>query len=57
MSNILITELKNQGPGDILGAIGGETDIDPGIIGNIDINGSRALVEVNNGKAEDNSIE
>ncbi|GAA5520105.1 IGHMBP2 family helicase [Aliifodinibius salicampi] len=53
MSNILITELKNQGPGDILDAIGGETDIDPGIIGNIDINGSRALVEVNNGKAEE----
>ncbi|PAU95892.1 IGHMBP2 family helicase [Aliifodinibius salipaludis] len=53
MSNILITELKNQGPGDILGAIGGETDIDPGIIGNIDINGSRALIEVNNGKAEE----
>ncbi|WP_445664581.1 IGHMBP2 family helicase [Fodinibius sp. AD559] len=53
MSNILITELKNQGPGDILGAIGGETDIDPGIIGNIDINGSKALVEVNEGKAEE----
>ncbi|NIT58058.1 MAG: IGHMBP2 family helicase [Aliifodinibius sp.] len=52
MSNILITELENQGPGDILGAIGGETDIDPGIIGNIDINGSKAFVEVNNGKAE-----
>ncbi|WP_440998433.1 IGHMBP2 family helicase [Fodinibius sp. SL11] len=51
MSNILITELKNQGPGDILGAIGGETDIDPGIIGNIDINGSKAFVEVSNGKA------
>lgn len=52
MSNILITELKNQGPGDILGAIGGETDIDPAIIGNIDIEDSRALVEVGNGKAK-----
>ena len=53
MSNILITELDNQGPGDILGAIGGETDIDPGIIGNISINGSKAFVEVNDEKAED----
>ena len=52
MSNILITELDGQGPGDILGAIGGETDIDPGIIGNININGSKAFVEVNDGKAE-----
>ncbi len=52
MSNILITELENQGPGDILGAIGGETDIDPAIIGNIDIEDSRALVEVENGKAK-----
>jgi superfamily I DNA and/or RNA helicase len=52
-SNILITELENQGPGDILGAIGGETDVDPAIIGNIDINGSRALVEVNNGKSKE----
>ncbi|MDZ7660659.1 IGHMBP2 family helicase [Fodinibius sp.] len=51
--NILITELENQGPGDILGAIGGETNIDPGIIGNIDINGSKAFVEVKNGKAEE----
>lgn len=53
MSNILITELENQGPGDILGAIGGETDIDPGIIGNISINGSKAFVEVNDEKAEE----
>lgn len=48
----MITELDGQGPGDILGAIGGETDIDPGIIGNININGSKAFVEVNDGKAE-----
>ena len=53
MSNILITELDGQGPGDILGAIGGETDIDPAIIGNININGSKAFVEVNDGKAEE----
>lgn len=53
MSSILITELENQGPGDILGAIGGETDIDPAIIGNIDIEDSRALVEVGNGKAKE----
>jgi predicted DNA helicase len=52
-SNILITELENQGPGDILGAIGGETDVDPGIIGNIDINDSRALVEVSEDKSEE----
>jgi len=52
MSTILITELENQGPGDILGAIGGETDIDPGIIGNIDIQDSRAIVEVGNDKAK-----
>jgi len=57
MSNILITELKGQGPGDILGAIGGETNIDPGIIGNIDINGSKAFVEVNNGKAEELAVQ
>ncbi len=55
--NILITELENQGPGDILGAIGGETDIDPGIIGNISINGSKAFVEVNNGKAEELAVQ
>jgi predicted DNA helicase len=53
MSNILITELKHQGPGDILGAISGETDIDPALIGNIDIEGSRALVEVGGGMAEE----
>jgi len=53
MSNILITELEQQGPGDILGAIGGETNINPGLIGNIDINDSRALVEVENGQAEE----
>jgi predicted DNA helicase len=52
-SNILITELDNQGPGDILGAIGGETDVDPAIIGNIEINGSKAFVEVDNEKAKD----
>ncbi|MDZ7680434.1 MAG: DbpA RNA binding domain-containing protein [Fodinibius sp.] len=52
MSNILITELEHQGPGDILGAISGETDVDPGLIGNIDIQGSRALVEVGDGQAE-----
>jgi predicted DNA helicase len=52
MSNILITELENQGPGDILGAIGGETDIDPGLIGNIDIEDSRAIVEVGDEKAK-----
>ncbi|TYP94735.1 putative DNA helicase [Fodinibius salinus] len=51
MEHILITEIDNQGPGDILGAIGGETDIDPAIIGNIDINGSKAFVEVNGKKA------
>lgn len=50
-SNILITDLKNQGPGDILGAISGETDIDPSIIGNIEINDSKAFVEVNEDKA------
>ena len=49
----MITELDGQGPGDILGAIGGETDIDPAIIGNININGSKAFVEVNDGKAEE----
>lgn len=53
MSNVLITELKNQGPGDILGAISGETDVDPGLIGNIDIEDSRALVEVGDGQAEE----
>ena len=53
MSNILITELEHQGPGDILGAISGETDVDPGLIGNIDIEGSRALVEVGDGQAEE----
>ena len=53
MSTILITELENQGPGDILGAIGGETDINPGIIGNIDIEDSRAVVEVGNSKAKE----
>lgn len=51
MEHILITELDNQGPGDILGAIGGETDIDPAIIGNIDINGSKAFVEVDGEEA------
>lgn len=51
MEHILITELENQGPGDILGAIGGETDIDPAIIGNININGSKAFVEVDGDKA------
>lgn len=53
MSNVLITELENQGPGDILGAISGETDVDPGLIGNIDIEGSRALVEVGDGQARE----
>ena len=53
MSNILITELEHQGPGDILGAISGETDVDPGLIGNIDIEGSRALVEVGDGQAQE----
>jgi len=52
MSNILITELENQGPGDILGAIGGETEVDPAIIGNIEIKNSKALVEVGNGSAQ-----
>ncbi len=53
MSNILITDLEHQGPGDILGAISGETDVDPGLIGNIDIENSRALVEVGNGQAQE----
>lgn len=52
MSSILITDLENQGPGDILGAIGGETDIDPSLIGNIDIEDSRAVVEVGDNKAK-----
>lgn len=57
MSNILITDLKHQGPGDILGAISGETDVDPGLIGNIDIKDSRALVEVGDGQAEELAIQ
>lgn len=47
MTEILITGLNGQGPGDIVGAIAGETDVDPGSIGNIEIAKSRAFVEVN----------
>ena len=46
MGSILISGLKQQGPGDILGAIGGETDIDPAEIGNIEIKNAQALVEI-----------
>ncbi|MDX1637098.1 MAG: IGHMBP2 family helicase [Balneolaceae bacterium] len=46
MEQVCITGLDGAGPGDILGAIGGETDINPAVVGNIEINGSFALVEI-----------
>ena len=52
MDHILIAGLEHEGPGDILGAIAGETSVDPQLIGNIELNGSRALVEVNDEKGD-----
>lgn len=52
MDHILISGLKHEGPGDILGAIAGETNVDPQLIGNIEMDGSKALVEVNDEKGD-----
>jgi predicted DNA helicase len=42
---LLIQGLEGQGPGDILGAVGGETSLDPTKIGDIDIRGEKAFLE------------
>lgn len=42
---LLIQGLDGQGPGDILGAVGGETSLDPTKIGDIDIRGEKAFLE------------
>ncbi len=48
----MITGLNGQGPGDIVGAVAGETEIAPHAIGNIDIKDSRAFVEVKDGQEQ-----
>ncbi|MFB6158923.1 MAG: AAA domain-containing protein, partial [Candidatus Nanohalobium sp.] len=42
---LLIQGLDSQGPGDILGAVGGETSLNPKKIGDIDIRGEKAFLE------------
>ncbi len=46
MEHIIINGLENEGPGDILGAIGNETEVDPDKVGEIKILKSQAVVEV-----------
>ncbi|MFB6242369.1 MAG: IGHMBP2 family helicase [Candidatus Nanosalina sp.] len=50
---LLVQGLTDEGPGDILGAIGGETNFDPRRIGEIDIENGRAFVETPADIAED----
>ncbi|MFB6100804.1 MAG: IGHMBP2 family helicase [Candidatus Nanohalobium sp.] len=44
--NILIHGVEGRGPGDIVGAVAGETSFKPGDLGEIEIDGEKAVVEV-----------
>ncbi|MFB6209700.1 MAG: IGHMBP2 family helicase [Candidatus Nanohaloarchaea archaeon] len=46
MRKLLIKNLEEEGPGDIVGAVAGETSHGPEVLGEIDIRGSTAEVEV-----------
>ncbi|MFC7007679.1 DbpA RNA binding domain-containing protein [Halalkalicoccus salilacus] len=46
MTTLLVRGLENEGPGDIVGAFVAEADVDPDAIGDIDIDGTEAIVEV-----------
>ncbi|MFB6204145.1 MAG: IGHMBP2 family helicase [Candidatus Nanohaloarchaea archaeon] len=48
MSRLVISGLKDEGPGDIVGAVAGETDVSPDALGDIDINSGRAIIETEN---------
>lgn len=49
MTTLLVRGLENEGPGDIVGAFVAEADVDPDAIGDIDIDGTEAIVEVTDG--------
>ncbi|MFB6115512.1 MAG: AAA domain-containing protein, partial [Candidatus Nanohalobium sp.] len=49
MSKLLIQGLRNEGPGDIVGAVAGETDVNPDKLGEIELDDGRAFVEVDSG--------
>ncbi len=51
MKKVLLKGLENEGPGDIVGSVAGETDVNPDVLGDIDISSGSATVEVENGKA------
>lgn len=52
MKKVLIKGLNGQGPGDIVGAVAGETDVNPDALGNIEISNSRARVEISEDRQE-----
>ncbi|MFB6116061.1 MAG: IGHMBP2 family helicase [Candidatus Nanosalina sp.] len=43
---LLIHGVEGRGPGDIVGAVAGETGFDPDVLGDIELNGDTAVVEV-----------
>ncbi|MFB6110347.1 MAG: IGHMBP2 family helicase [Halodesulfurarchaeum sp.] len=53
MTELLVRGLDRQGPGDIVGAFAGEADVDPERIGEIDIDGEEATVEVEDAIADE----
>ncbi|MFB6203729.1 MAG: IGHMBP2 family helicase [Candidatus Nanohaloarchaea archaeon] len=52
MRKVLLTGLDGEGPGDIVGAVAGETDVNPDLLGEIQIDDDTAFVEVQD-RAED----
>lgn len=51
-TTLLVRGLGDQGPGDIVGAFVGEAGVDPDAIGEIELDGSEAAVEVGEDGAE-----
>jgi len=52
MAKVLIKGIDKQGPGDIVGAVAGETGVNPKHLGNIEIKNSLATVEVEDDQAD-----
>jgi len=45
-TTLLVNGLTREGPGDVVGAVANETDVDPDVLGAIDIDDGTATVEV-----------
>ncbi|OKY78936.1 MAG: Superfamily I DNA/RNA helicase [Candidatus Methanohalarchaeum thermophilum] len=52
IKEVMVDGIDNEGISDIVGAVGGETSLDPSCLGEIEVNGNFAVVEVEENKVE-----